>query len=471
MITDAVVIQRKLEEFFMGSSNSLNIPELTRNDGSYLNDLFIDANNLQSIVLENFEQFPFALTSTDLREVNLTSLKQIRPRNALNSGAVDMSAAKFLTNTKLQTLVLPNLQGYFGTTDANSPAFANNYWLRVADLGNETIEQNNNFYFSPQWFIYNYFLEKIILRYSYVLPRYRGSALVDYSPFLSSSPIPAHFYVPKSLISAYRAASNWSNFGANAFLTIEDDLGEDYLNNSDTIPDSIRTWDQIAADCANVEAGSGDLDGDVYKIGATKTVEVDGCPTQMVLVGKNKDYIAPDGADATTIGGTTHAATTWIERTISRFTPINMTASGSYSAATYLQAELERIYNTLPAALQTNIKTVQKLTMHSGNTSGLATVSAEKVWIPSPGELNLGLGDALSGFYNGSTMTYIDYYRTSRPYYLGNSGLQPSNSQLIGLRSWRNTSRPDCLANDGTYVPSSTTVGNSTRYLIFGFCL
>ena len=109
MITDAVVIQRKLEEFFMGSSNSLNIPELTRNDGSYLNDLFIDANNLQSIVLENFEQFPFALTSTDLREVNLTSLKQIRPRNALNSGAVDMSAAKFLTNTKLQTLVLPNL--------------------------------------------------------------------------------------------------------------------------------------------------------------------------------------------------------------------------------------------------------------------------------------------------------------------------------------------------------------------------
>ena len=111
MIRDSVLSKEKLGKFFMDSPDftELNIPELTRFNTTTINSLVINNSNLQTISLPNLEQQPGIILGEDVRSINLSSLHYITNNaDILQSGIL---TSRFLQNTKLQVLDLPELQG------------------------------------------------------------------------------------------------------------------------------------------------------------------------------------------------------------------------------------------------------------------------------------------------------------------------------------------------------------------------
>lgn len=462
MITDSALSKEKLGKFFMNSPDftELNIPEITRFSNLTINNLIINNSNLRRIIFPALEQQPGILLGENLQEVSLPSLQELTNYADVVNGGILTS--KFLQNTKLQTLELPELKGTINEeADLNSAqqiGFARNYWLREVSLGNAYLTQNINAAFGRFWFYYNYSLQKLILRYPFVLPLANITGLAT-TPIAYGK---GFIYVPDNLVEEYQVASSWANF-QTCFRPItqlnnpsESDLAQ---LSGDTITDD---WETIINKCNN-----NTLTGE-YVIGATKTIEIDGMPTQMVIVGLNRDILS---------NGNGNAAITWMEKHISRYNPIfmNVTTGNirNYQNITnFHEIEKPAILAGLPAIVRNNIKTVKKKSFGWIAVDGQSTMeSNEKIWLPSAAELGLQQSaatqiesDSPYEYFSGSTNS------SNRVFKFGFTDRTPiAGNNQVALRTFTSTTNyADSVDNNGRFVSGQNS--QFPQYLIIGFC-
>ena len=470
MIINTSTSLQTLRSFFDDDSafTSIDLPEVIRLDTNssdpLQNGISINNNNIKSIKLPSMEQSPFILCGDNLQEVDLSHLIRIEFTSPY-LGGYEALPSRILQNTKIQELILPNFTGTtgpyatdIGSSNAQYTSFWNNYWLKRVDLGNEFITQNNNVYFNGLWFRNNYFLTALVLRYPFVI------ALNTRGGF-NTTPIGAglgKIYVPNNLLNSYRTATNWSEYNSN--IVSIDELSA--AINQDSITDS---WETIIYKCNN--GGY-----ETYPIGGTKTVKINGIPTQMVIV--DQTSVSSTGRQGDPIAGENkRASLVWMERTISRFATESLFHSFTGNTKQYSEATVYRnIFSTLFAGIEEpaltasdGIKTVTK-TARSYTSESLAFdgTSEDKLWPPSLAEL--GAGNA----------TPYAYYRTNKPYYtLGDTNLITNTNNIniaIGLRDYAGWSYNYPITLQQKTNPSAgedpmgVNYNNTNAYAIFGFC-
>ena len=488
MITNPNTSLLKLKSFFENDLSELDIPELIRmentNTGNNIwNALILNEtnSNLTSIKFHNLEQSPYVITGENLSNIDLENLRQVEMGDT-NNNSIRSVNSKILQNTKIQKLRLPNFVGAsyptsrintdIGSTDVAHTSFWDNYWLADVVLGNSQMKQTDypNHVFNGFWFRNNYFLKSLRLYYPYVIP-------IEGVGGLSSTPIGrnngnGYIYVPDNLVTTYQRTTGWQAFD----IKIKG-LSEYVEPNLDTISDS---WETIIENC---QAGNVDK----YPIGGTKSIEIDGIKTQFILVGKNQDQLYNNPSSSYN-QGSEKAALSWMERTISRFSPQNITnifqgGRASYKEEIVLHQYLQNeIYNKIQADVRANIKPVIKYSQgYNENTSvrDMATKTSsenpsylEYVWPFSSIELGK---DTISG--NAFRYQYFTATANWTPpvlnYYLGDTLINTVGNQKISiaLRDYSNSSQtvPNCLQPEGQTM-EPTDSGPSNPYLIIGFC-
>lgn len=464
MIRDSALSKEKLGKFFMNSPDftELNIPELTRFNNLTINTLIINNQNLTTINLPALEQQPGIILGENLTNVSLPSLQYITNNSdVLGNGIL---TSKFLQNTKIQSLNLPELRGTISEendlSSASQIGFSRNYWLKEVSLGNAYLNQITGVSFGKFWFYYNFYLQKLILRYPFVIPLSNITGLAT-TPIGSGGK--GFIYVPDNLLEDYQRAGAWANFSSQ-FRTITDlnnPSAEDLeILENDTITDS---WATIIENCNNrVLTGQ-------YVVGATKTVEIDGMPTQMVIVDLNKDELADNSGDKAMI--------TWMEKSISRYNPIYMTvpqgAIRNYSEITnFHEVEKPKILAGLPEVVRNGIKTVKKKTFGWVAIDGQNTMEYnEKIWIPSAAELNLQQSAARQiesdepySYFSGVENIGHNVFK------FGKTNRTPlSDINNVALRTFTSQSNyVDSIDNNGRFVSGESS--QFPHYLIIGFC-
>lgn len=180
-------------------------------------------------------------------------------------------------------------------------------------------------------------------------------------------------YVPSSLLSDYKSASNWSSFAANIFPI------DDYPRTSfDSITD---TWAEIIANVNNGTYAT------KYSVGDTKNLDFGSEGVHKMQI------VAFDTDDLADNSGKAHI--TWICKDLLSTTHrmnATSTTSGGYEATemrTYLSGT---ILPKLPAEVQAAILEVKKVqsTYENGAVIKDGQTTAEKLWIPSDHEMGLG---------------------------------------------------------------------------------
>ena len=464
MIRDSVLSKQKLGKFFMSSPDftELNVPELTRFNNTTINNLIINNKNLTTINFSALEQQPGIIIGENLRTISLPVLQYITNNSDVLNGGI--LSSKFLQNTKIQFLNLPELRGTIAEESYLSSAFqigfARNYWLKEVSLGNAYLTQTEGVSFGKFWFYYNFSLQKLILRYPFVIPLASTTGLTT-TPIGSGGK--GFIYVPDNLIEDYQRASSWANFSSQfrTITSLDNPTAADVAAlEEDTITDS---WETIITNCNNRT-----LTGQ-YVIGATKTVEIDGMPTQMVIVDLNKDKLADNSDDTAMI--------TWMEKSISRYNPIHMAVSqGSirnYSEITNFQeVEKPKILAGLPEVVRNGIKTVKKKTFGWVAIDGQNTMEYnEKIWIPSAAELNLQQSAARQiesdepySYFSGVENIGHNVFK------FGKTNRTPlSDINNVALRTFTSQSNyADSIDNNGRFVSGESS--QFPNYLIIGFC-
>ena len=480
MITNYSDSLNKLGEFFSDSLSELNIPELIYIDTNAgvtdLNGLVIDNDNLKHIVFKNLEPQPYYLVNKNLETINLESLKRIEFGN--NSILNDNFATRFLHDTKLRTLELPNFLGVVSTgfalggNDINYEEFAsrasfwNNYWLEDVSLGNENLLPTTTV-FNGFWFNNNYSLTSLRLNYPYVITLTKGTVGFRNTPILAGN---GYIYVPDNLVDAYRTNGEWSQLGTKI-------LGlSQYANKRAQIADTLSniSWSEIIDDCNSSDSSRTER----YQIGDTKTVTINGIPIQMVIVGKNHDTLA---------GSSNLAKISWLGRTIAMFEPVSTAETYSndkprqYGNATNFHNYLSNIFSNIDGEDETDdqyslkkptgIKTVDKPSSGLDNVGGkYYYTSEEKIWVPSAYEIGL---DSASG----SLRTYDYFSENPANYTIGATTLTRFDNTpiAIALRDITNNSSSYldiAIAQTGSNsAPMGVASGSSQRpFVVFGFC-
>ena len=105
-----------LNSFFQNELSRIDIPELVRIDSPYglWNSLVFTNSNLNSLKLENMEQAPYIINCENLLELKLDKLQEVEfsaGADGLYLNNLSNYATKFLHNSKLQSLSLPNFKG------------------------------------------------------------------------------------------------------------------------------------------------------------------------------------------------------------------------------------------------------------------------------------------------------------------------------------------------------------------------
>ena len=462
MITNIAESKQKLGYFFTNnpSLTELSVPELTRLTSATYIPLVINNSNLQKINLPFLEQSPHTIAGINLRELILTNLKYFITSTNFLAGSY---YPNLISNTKLESLVMPN---FYGTTDSSLVApLQNNYWLHTFDIGSESLEAPlSSYYFGANWLINSYFLTNIILRYPYVLPANSNLTFINSSPFSTVSPYhsQSYIFVPDNLVESYTTANRWS---VNALATQFRPLST-YDTYKDRFADTLtKSWAEII-DIAeafeqNPSASLDSIRAEGFTEGMTKTIYIDGCPTQLVLAGIRQDYLS---------GSSVPATFTWVEKTLSRFNTIDV-YSNTYNmaGAENLNIELTRLYDKMDSQVKTAIKEVNKI--HYSGSSSSIEVTTPKIWIPSPGELIFSAQRPQKEGVSVSSSAYEYFLQHNNPYYFGRSGDQPLEANAVALRGWGSTSKnPYYLSNSGNSY-SQAASGNRNHYLIIGFCI
>lgn len=171
-------------------------------------------------------------------------------------------------------------------------------------------------------------------------------------------------YVPSSLLSNYKSASNWTAY-ADRIFPLEDYPKTDF----GTISDS---WSTIIANC---DAGT----IDDYNIGDTKQLDINGTKVLMQIVAKNTDQLAD---------GTGTASLTWLAKNI-YFTHVMNSGStntnGWEACALRTWLRGSEVFGALPTELQNGIKEVKKAWYDY--TTKTTKTSTDTIWIPSTYEM------------------------------------------------------------------------------------
>lgn len=470
MIHDPITSLNKLEDFFSKSSNltEINIPELVSiddNPKADYNGIVLLDTNATSIKFPNVQQQISFIGNEKLEEVDLSSLQYIENQNGFLHDH-SFFPIQFLHNTKLESLNLPNLLGARSPIPSStvSPeeqqsmqaSFQNNYWLRDVAIGENVNILNHSpstNQFNGLWFRNNYSLKFLRLYNPYVLTPNRAL-----TAGLGSTPIGSgngFIYVPEELLDDYKANTNWSTY-ASSFKPLTSYENDKALD-KDSIGDDIRTWEQIINDCNSVS----DLNTNIYKIGATKTIKIDGIPTQMVIVDMNKDIDTDNNS----------VRLTWMSKTITYFDTIPCSALTNdlvhnYTTTTAIHTFLQELYYKMPAVIRNGIKTVKKES-YGYNELNVSSnyISNEKIWIPSAEEMGL------VAHGNNTFSKRYEYFRgnNANDYKLGETNIRPVGG--IATRDYSsNTAR---FLDTIQYVNSMVTVvadSASNPYIIFGFC-
>ena len=328
-----------------------------------------------------------ANTLTDLEENGVTTLRQcaMRGRTALQS----------VNFPNLKTINTYGISYCSGLTSVEIPAvtsietyaFRNDTGLTALDLsGSSAVTISENAFNGCRN------LTHLIIRSTTRSTLSNTSALNGTKIKLGDGGI----YVPSSLLSSYKSASNWSSFADNIYPL------EDYPRTSfDTITD---TWAQIIA------AANDGTYSTKYSIGDTKNLDFGSEGVhKMQIVAFDEDDLADNSGKA-------HI--TWICKDLLPTTH-NMnstsTTTGGYEATamrTYLSGT---ILPKLPAEVQAAIKEVKKI--QSTYSSGVVKdgqTTTEKLWIPSDHEVGLGTvyettGPVYSGVFTSSNSTRVKY--------------------------------------------------------------
>ena len=399
MITDKATSLRKLTDFFEKSVNvsTLDIPEMIYLDGGTTSriNLALSDTAVSTVNFKNLTQTPFYIGGSNLKNVVLDNIKYVEfgggSPTTLNN--LVNYYTNFLQNTKLQTLELPAFLGTRnafadGQDETNLPyvSFRNNYWLRDVGLGQNVFNvghDHNGDCFNGYWFMNNYNLKFLRLYYPYVLPLNRLPSGLATTPIGDNEINTAFVFVPNELLSAYKENAQWEQLGRSNFKPLDE---YDYWKSLD-IDKITKSWSEIIQDCANDNLGS-------YRLGDTKTITIDGVPTQMMIVQiKNSGLNTTQIQYHKTADGNTPSLI-WMERTINRFEPIalrtlNSSIPRKYENVTELQNYLTSLYNNIDDAnLKSGIKTMRNMSYGSdGTTTDYFAYNEAKLWVPSTMEL------------------------------------------------------------------------------------
>lgn len=460
-----------LNSFFTNELSRIDIPELVRIDSPFglWNSLVFVNSNLNTLKLENMEQAPYIINCGNLLELKLDKLQEVEFNASISSDGLYLNylsnfPTKFLHNSKLQSLSLPNFKGTqyplpsyaSNINDANASAasFWDNYWLRDVSLGNSLMraEDNSNYKFNGFWFNNNYFLKFLKLNYPYVIPLVRIAGL-------STTPIgngSGYIYVPDELLTSYRSAPQWNNFNQK-FKGLSE-----YQQDFDLYTDSISDdWNAILTNCANNAV-------DKYKIGDTKTVMIDNIPTQFKIVGKNVDTLANQNGKA---------ALSWMETKITRVaTPqsvrdiFNNNAPQQFQNATNFREAVNQIYLKIEPTVKNGIKKVIKSSLGRDSSQAFGYYNSEDfLWPPSQLELGLDINQSPYQYYQTTPRRIINYY-------LGETNINEINGSKIcvALRDYTNMSSntPDLLRPNSDSTQSMEIINSNeiNPYIITGFC-
>ena len=312
-----------------------------------------------------------ANTLTDLEEDGVTTMRKyaLRDRTALQSvnfpNLKTINDRAFQGCTGLTSVTIP------AVTSIGSNAFDGDTGLTVIDLTGSSAVTINSAAFGG---CTN--LTHLVIRSTTISALSTASALNGTKIALDDGGI----YVPSSLLSSYKSASNWSSFAANIFPI------DDYpRTNFDSISDS---WAEI------ITAANDGSYTSKYSIGDTKSLDFGSEGVhKMQIIAFDEDDLA-DGS------GKAHI--TFICKDLLPTTH-NMnstnTTTGGYEASamrTYLSGT---ILPKLPAEVQAAIKEVSKVqsTYENGAIVKDGQTTTEKLWIPSDHEVGLGTSHETTG--------------------------------------------------------------------------
>ena len=275
-----------------------------------------------------------------------------------------------------------------------------------------------------------------------ILRNTSGTCTLNSSSALSGSKIATGFggvYVPSSLLSTYKSASNWSTLASNIYPI------EDYpVSDFGTITDS---WATIIANC---DAGTIDS----YNVGDTKQLTFNGTDVLMQIVAKNTDKLAT---------GSGTAPLTWLCKDIylqHRMNPSN-NANGWVASEMRTWLRGSEVLGSFPSELQSGIKEVTKAWYDYTTTS--TKTSTDTIWIPSTYEMFSDTASSIveTGDDNvqytmfNSNANRIKKYNGSTTYYWLRSAYASSGSYFYYV------SNGGDRGDYGAYT---------SRGVVFGFC-
>ena len=248
-------------------------------------------------------------------------------------------------------------------------------------------------------------------------------------------------YVPTSLISSYKSASNWSKY-ADSIYPIDDYP----ISNYETISDS---WEQIIASIDNGTYST------KYHVGDTKMLSINGYNTYMQIVAFDRDTLED---------GETTVPITFISKNIVYTTDkiyIYYLSGNVGWANSPLRSELnDSVISTIDQTISSRIKEVKK-TYYDATASSTSYVM-DKLWIPSNREM-FGNSEA-----ENDGVTYKDFF----PSY--ESKIKYNTDTFLASAWWLRS------AYSTSYFRIVTESGWGNRYLfsggiyrgvVVGFCL
>ena len=260
---------------------------------------------------------------------------------------------------------------------------------------------------------------------------------------IENTPIAARLggiYVPESLVSSYKAATNWSGYDTQIYPIVEE--SGQFIPVTDFSTVSVTTtWEDLMKNNINV--------GDIVVLPLTDTNNVvTNC--YLECAAKNRD-VKEDG---------TTAKVTWIART----TPYTHTAKPSQQAwdTSALRTMCNTtIFNALPTELQNLIVPVRKYSTIAG---GEQVMTYDKVWAPSLREWR-----TVGTYRETDGVTYTDtIFLQGQSGGIGAHNALRANTNYTIISWWSRTYGGTVNTSGGPY--GNVPTGNSTYGVIFGFC-
>lgn len=249
-------------------------------------------------------------------------------------------------------------------------------------------------------------------------------------------------YVPSSILSSYKSASNWSTFADSIYP-----IDSYPVTNFETISDS---WSQIIA---SIDNGSYSTK---YKVGDTKKININNVDVYAQIVAFDRDVLED---------GTTTVPITFIVKQFGWKGKINSTnvTDGGW-ADCKLRKDLNDEENSgvilsIDSNIASRIKAVKKTYTATSDSSSTASV-VDKLWIPSAREIFGGSS------YENDGITYTDFFNTTDKKIKYN--INDFKADFWLLRSVSNSINFRSVGNTG-YINSSSAAYSCG--VVFGFCL